>query len=413
MEIQTGFIDKQRLMDSKVFISYHPTPSGLSKNGFIVYLVNSLLQVNRHENILIIVTLNLEADELVLWLGLLKENVCLFQGGKRPFQARISIITTSSFGKLKDTSEWSTFIFYTIGKKKPTIITKFILNTGSTAFGLTNSYYGINRTPKYSLPPDTELLKRLKRSKSMTQKEVVESFDVFILKKEHLWFKSGNFISININEKLRLVGHTELIFDGNRVKEIVFRLFAVRGSIATLIPQITSKAEAYAYTDNMPDKPLAIHIDRLNEGAFISQSSFQETRILNYLEVTQTAINNLEKVQAEVTSNLAIIIIAGLEEKMFRMSATFGKIKNIIKDLKVSKYKPKIEPFKEEPDLTPKLTPKENETMSEHVTLETLKNVSDRDLRTKLLDLSIELVQQEDNDAKKLTLELLKYLKNK
>ena len=106
------------------------------------------------------------------------------------------------------------------------------------------------------------------------------------------------------------------------------------------------------------------------------------------------------------------MLIAGLEEKRFRTTAMFGKLKKMF--IQESKsIKEVISLPKEEYQDIKTNKARETKNMSERVTLEELKDTANEKLTNKLLDLSIELIQQEDSNSRKLTLELLKYLKTK
>ena len=406
MDIQTGFIDKQKLVANGSFVSYHPIPNGLAKPGFAAYLTNGLLKAESG-NILIVVLYHIETDRLLARLSAISDDVEVFSGTKRSRNARVSIITGSSFVNLTDFSKWDNFIFYNVGKKG-TFVSNFILNTTASAFGLTDTYYGLNRAPKHRFNPDIKLLGRLKRSERMTQKEILDFFEINLLRKDALWFKSGNFITINVNNKTRLVGHTENIFIQNKWQNSEFKLFEVKRTKVELIDTVNSKQGAYEYLDSLEDRSETIATEILSENAFIPQTESQRKTIK---ELCEKDISGLL-----ISSSLSNIIIKGLQEKMFRASAAFGKIKSILK-MSITTKKKYIE--KEEPIIAEKPYIKketkfnklEDKIVNEHITLARPKRLVNEDLANKLLELSIELVEQNDKESKRLTLELLKYLR--
>jgi len=422
--MQQSFIDKEMLSD---FSTIQALPFNLLKPESCLMLVDDIL-FRGNERILFVV----DRIELLHFYGKIFSNICdsvgVVYGLQQTYHKKITILSSGSFQtRSQRLGDYDAIIFETFSK---VMTNELIMERyrGTPIIGLTDSCIGIigrvnsTKTDKQELENNMKLLERINRIfKRTTLKDIFEAFDISFIKKELLWFKGSNSLSIRINKDERFVFFEELQFKANKLVNVDSTLVRIFGTTALsyeVIEDIKTRSAAYEYIlkeakgSSSVEEVFALRSTILNPTAYLKASKHQLDKISYLMQQLGKDYSKIDIPEIEITSQVAQVLIAGLEEKRFRTTAIFARLKKEF----INPVKIKLElqeHLDEEAISKPNLNSKENKVISEHVTLEDLKSSSKEKLRHKLLELTIELVQEEDTDSKKLTLELLKYLKTK
>ena len=420
--MQQDFLDKELLAN---FQSMEELPFSVPKTEASLLIVNDIL-FRGDSRILFVV----DRIDLLHLYGKLFSYVCnsvgVVYGELQEYYKKVTILSSSSFQtRSARLSGYDAIIFETFSNSKINTLIRDRYKS-SAIIGLTDTLVGYtgsiasNKSSQQINENNMKLLDRIKSIfKKTSQKDIFDAFEVDFVKKELIWFKGNNSLSIKISDKERFIFFEDLQFKNNKLVQVNSSLVRVFGSLTSnyeVIEGIKTRGGAYEYVlkaangSSSVENMYALRGKILKPGAYMKASRSQISRISFLMSQIGKDYLNINIPEVEITSKIAIVLIAGLEEKRFKTTAIFGRLKkNFIADKKkIINIEIKDEILVEE-----KFTPKETEMINSPVTLETLKNRANDKLKNKLLDLSIELVQEEDSESKKLTLELLKYLKNK
>ena len=422
--MQQSFLDKEALSDFSVI---QKLPFDLNKQESAVVLIDDILY-SENDRILFVV----DRIDLLHFYQKIFSNICdsigVVYGLSQKYHKKITILSSGSFqSRSQRLGDYNVVIFETFSKVRTNelIMERY---EGTPMIGLTVSCIGaigrVNSTKTIDQAKENsmKIRERINRIfKKTTLKDIFEAFDISFTKKELIWFKGSNCLSIRINKNERFVFFEDLQFKNNKLVNVdstLVRIFGTTTMNYEMIQDVKTRSGAYEYVlreakgSSSVEEMFALRSTIFNSTAYLKANSHQLSKISFLMQQVGKDLSSIDIPEIEITSQVAQVLIAGLEEKVFRTRAIFGKLKKLfVAPVKQIKQTDNVENSTvDEVDIKPILTKDNN---MNNVTLEDLKSGAKEKLRNKLLELTIELVQEEDNDSKKLTLELLKYLKNK